>query len=72
MHTAKVFRIGRNQVIRLPKEFRVEGSEVYLKQTPDGFLVLARDPWDVFMAGVQELPDDFMAEGRRQPALETR
>lgn len=72
MQTAKVFRNGRSQAIRLPKEFRVEGSEVYLKKTPAGFLVLARDPWDVFMDGVQRLSDDFMVEGRRQPALETR
>jgi antitoxin VapB len=72
MQTAKVFRNGRSQAIRLPKEFRVECAEVFLKKTSEGFLVIARDPWEIFMDGVQKLSDDFMAEGRRQPKLETR
>lgn len=72
MQTAKVFKNGRSQAIRLPKEFRVETSEVYLKKTPEGFLVVPRDPWEVFLEGVEELPEDFMAEGRQQPKLQTR
>ena len=65
MQTAKVFQNGRSQAIRLPKEFRVETEEVYLKKTPEGFLVIFRDPWVIFFEGVEELSDDFMA-GRRQ------
>jgi antitoxin VapB len=72
MHVARVFKNGRSQAIRLPKEFRVEGSEVYLKKTADGFLVIPRDPWDIFREGVEALSDDFMAGGRQQPVLETR
>jgi len=56
----------------LPKEFRVESDEVYLKRTPEGFLVIPRDPWEVFFEGIQELSADFMAEGRRQPAVQAR
>jgi antitoxin VapB len=67
MQTAKVFQHGRSQAIRLPKEFRVDCEVVYLKRTAEGFLVMQRDPWDVFLEGVAELSDDFMAEGRRQP-----
>lgn len=72
MRTAKVFQNGRSQAIRLPKDFRVEGDEVYLKKTAEGFLVISKDPWDVFLEGVRELSDGFMAEGRRQPPLEKR
>lgn len=32
MQTAKVFQNGRSQAIRLPKEFRVDTDEVYLKK----------------------------------------
>ena len=67
MQTAKVFQNGRSQAIRLPKEFRVETDEVYLKKTPEGFLVIARDPWEVFFEGVEELSEDFMANARQQP-----
>jgi len=72
VQTAKVFRNGRSQAIRLPKEFRVESDEVYLKKTSEGFLVITRDPWEIFFEGVQELSDDFMAEGRRQPPPQKR
>ncbi|MEW6754512.1 MAG: AbrB/MazE/SpoVT family DNA-binding domain-containing protein [Candidatus Latescibacterota bacterium] len=72
MQTAKVFRTGRSQAIRLPKEFRVETREVYLKKTAEGFLVVTRDPWEVFFEGVQELPQDFMATGRRQLEVQAR
>jgi antitoxin VapB len=72
MRTAKVFQNGRSQAIRLPKEFRVESAEVFLKRTPQGFLVIPRDPWDIFMEGVEELSEDFMASGRRQPKIEPR
>ncbi|HLN30984.1 MAG TPA: type II toxin-antitoxin system VapB family antitoxin [Gemmataceae bacterium] len=72
MKKAKVFQNGRSQAIRLPKEFRVESKEVYLKKTSEGFLVIARDPWDLFFEGVAELSDEFMAEGRKQPPLQKR
>jgi antitoxin VapB len=72
MHTAKVFQNGRSQAIRLPKEFRVETDEVYLKKTPEGFLVIPRDPWEVFYEGVAELSEDFMAAGRKQAKPQSR
>jgi antitoxin VapB len=72
MAVAKVFMTGRSQAIRLPKEFRVPGNEVFLKKTKEGFLVIAKDPWEVFFEGVQELSDEFMSAGREQPPLETR
>jgi antitoxin VapB len=72
MQTAKVFQNGRSQAIRLPKEFRVDTEEVYLKKTAHGFLVIARDPWEVFFEGTQELSDDFMSHGRRQPKPQKR
>jgi antitoxin VapB len=72
MHLAKVFQNGRSQAIRLPKEFRVNSAEVYLKKTSEGFLVIPRDPWEIFLEGVEELPADFMAASRRQPPQQKR
>ncbi|RPI89360.1 MAG: AbrB/MazE/SpoVT family DNA-binding domain-containing protein [Planctomycetaceae bacterium] len=72
MQKAKVFQNGRSQAIRLPKEFRVDSAEVYLKKTSEGFLVIARNPWEVFLEGVKELSDDFLSEGRNQPAVQRR
>lgn len=72
MTVAKVFMNGRSQAIRLPKDFRVPCDEVFLKRTPEGFLVIPKDPWQAFLEGVAELSDDFFAAGRRQPSLERR
>src|SRR5262249_11659908 len=72
MQRAKVFLNGRSQAIRLPKDFRVDSDEVYLKQTSEGFLAIARDPWERFLEGVEELSDDCMARGRRQPQPQKR
>lgn len=71
MTVAKVFMNGRSQAIRLPLEFRVGKDEVYLKKTPQGFLVVERDPWELFVEGCRELSAEFMA-GRVQPPLEER
>ena len=72
MQTAKIFQNGRSQAIRLPKDFRIDAREVYLKKTPEGFLVIARDPWEIFFEGIEELSDEFMAAGRRQPKAQKR
>ena len=71
MTRAKVFMNGRSQAIRLPKDFRVSGNEVLLQKTSQGFLVLERDPWELFEEACRKLPADFMAE-RIQPPLEKR
>lgn len=72
MAVGRVFKTGRSQAIRLPKQFRVESDEVRLKRTADGFLVVTKDPWDVFFEGVEQLSDDFMIGERVQPPLESR
>lgn len=71
MTAAKVFMNGRSQAIRLPLEFRVTTDEVFLKKTAEGFLVMERDPWELFAEGCRELSGDFMAE-RKQPQMEKR
>ena len=47
-------------------------KEVYFKRTREGFLVIPRDPWELFFEGVKELSDDFMRGGRAQPDVERR
>ena len=66
MERAKVFQHDGGQAIQLPQDFHVGVEEVYLKKTPEGFLVITRDPWEIFFEGVNELSDDFMADGRKQ------
>ena len=37
--TAKVFMNGRSQAIRLPKEFRVKGDEVYITKENERIII---------------------------------
>lgn len=65
--TAKLFRNGRSQAVRLPAEFRFEGKEVFIRQDPEtGDLILSRRPdsWESFFALRDEtdIPEDFMRE----------
>jgi antitoxin VapB len=65
--TAKLFRNGRSQALRLPAEYRFEGSEVYIrrdKQTGD--IVLSRRPesWQDFfeLADRAPVPREFLSD----------
>jgi len=65
--TAKLFRHGRSQAVRLPSEFRFEGKEVFIRQDPaTGDVILSRRPdsWESFFAlrDATEIPEDFMNE----------
>jgi antitoxin VapB len=40
MKTAKVFKHGNSQAVRLPKEFRFEGDEVVVKRSSSGGVLL--------------------------------
>lgn len=42
MKTAKLFRNGQSQAVRLPKEFRLEGDEVYVDRVAGGVLLLPK------------------------------
>ena len=39
MTTAKLFKSGRSQAVRLPKEFRFEGKEVRIRRVGQGVLL---------------------------------
>ncbi len=65
--TARLFRNGRSQAVRLPSDFRFEGSEVFIRQDPaSGDVILSRRPesWESFFQLAQQLgvPKDFMAD----------
>lgn len=47
MATAKLFRNGRSQAVRLPKEFRFEGEEVSIRREGDSVILepVGRRSW---------------------------
>ena len=72
MDTAKVFTNGHSQAIRLPKDYRVQGSEVFVKKYEDMVLLIPKNSvWSIFMSGLEGFSDDFMLE-RGQPERQER
>ncbi len=62
MKTAKIFKNGRSQAVRIPMEFRFDGSEVYIKKTDEGVLLISKKPtlkdiWEKTLWGNQAVCD---------------
>ena len=72
MQTAKLFTNGRSQAVRLPKECRFSGEEVYIKKYQGMVMLLPKDsPWSSLIDSLERFSDDFMDE-RDQPDEQTR
>jgi len=74
--TAKLFMNGRSQAVRLPRDYRFSGSEVYIRQDPEtGDVIISEKPssWDGFfeLRDKTDVPDDFMKD-RRDEAPQDR
>ncbi len=66
-HTAKLFRNGRSQAVRLPAEYRFDGSQVYIRRdSATGDVILSRRPesWQDFFELMKtiDVPENFMAD----------
>ena len=68
MKTAKLFANGRSQAVRLPKDCRFEGDEVYIKKVSGGVLLMpkAQSVWDLWEKNLLKHDDPFVIE-RNQP-----
>ena len=73
MATARVFRSGNSQAVRLPREFQVKskeleifrrGEEIVLREKQKG---LGR-AFEI----IANLPDDFLSEGRKDTPPQKR
>jgi antitoxin VapB len=66
--TAKLFRNGASQAVRLPKDFRFDGDEVCVKRIGSAVLLFAKGTaWDLMSATLGAADDDFLRV-RAQPS----
>jgi len=57
---ARVFRNGRNQAVRLPKDYHIDAEEVYLRQEGQNIMLIPKPrSWDSYFANSRCLTDDF-------------
>lgn len=72
MDTAKLFTNGGSQAVRLPKEYRFEGTEVFIKKVGQAIVLIPHhEPWQLLIDSLAQFPDDFM-ESRQQPGEQER
>jgi len=61
---AKLFKSGGSQAVRLPKEFRLPGTEVYVEK--QGSVIVLRPKrqvdWEEFFDGPNPVPRDFLVK----------
>ncbi len=71
---AKLFRNGRSQAVRLPREFRFEGDEVRIRKVAAGVLLepIIRDTATWFAELDRLNSEPFMKRGRKQPKAPRR
>ncbi|MGB2928084.1 MAG: type II toxin-antitoxin system VapB family antitoxin [Desulfobacterales bacterium] len=73
MNTAKIFKSGNSQAVRLPKEFQFDVPEVEIFRRGDE-IVLRKKPRNLARVFelLTEFSDDFMENGRNQPCVQER
>jgi antitoxin VapB len=72
MKTAKLFKNGESQAVRLPKEFRFNGAEVLIQRVGDAVVLLPKSKsWETLIASLKKFSPDFMNE-RNQPPIQVR
>lgn len=71
---AKLFRNGRSQAVRLPRDFRFEGDQVRVRKVNQGVLLepLIADPVRWFAELDRFAAESFLRKGRNQPAAPRR
>lgn len=69
--TAKLFKHGGSQAVRLPKRFRLPGKEVRVRRLGNGVLLEPLEfdtgAWLSALERYRDVP--YMEEGREQPAM---
>jgi len=69
---AKIFQNGRSQAVRLPKEYRFKGKEVYIRKVgPDVILSAKPNSWKDFFFSDKKATPDFMKK-RKDLDIEER
>jgi antitoxin VapB len=73
MKTAKIFKNGRSQAVRLPKDFQFQADQVLIQKHGDAVIIVPQEKaWAVFMEGIKSFTDDFMKDGRDQGTEQER
>ncbi len=70
MNTAQISTDGTHQIVILPEDFKMAGTEVYIKKVGGAIILIAKNnPWQSLLESLDQFSDDFMTT-RDQPPLD--
>ncbi|MBQ3762400.1 MAG: AbrB/MazE/SpoVT family DNA-binding domain-containing protein [Clostridia bacterium] len=73
MHTTRPFMSGRSQAIRIPKDYRLEDTDLVINQVGDSLVITPKASLQkAFFSGIAMLPDDFLSDGKPDEAENER
>lgn len=71
--TAKVFKSGNSQALRLPKEFNTDEKQFYIRRIGASLLLSPKaSSWEMVAQSLTAFSDDYFEDGRNQPPLQQR
>ncbi|MEL6439696.1 MAG: type II toxin-antitoxin system VapB family antitoxin [Cyanobacteria bacterium J06621_8] len=72
METAKLFKNGQSQAVRLPKKYRFQGDQVIIKRVGNAVVLLPyENSWDTFFNSLEvTLVTNNVREFNRLPNLQ--
>lgn len=71
MKTAKLFKNGQSQAVRLPRKFRFEGDSVFIHHLGNCVVLVPKDnPWESMFEASNKFTPDFM--NKRDHGLEQK
>ena len=72
METAKIFQNGRSQAVRLPKQYRFEGTEVAIRKVGDAVVLTpVNRSWESLFQSLIAFEPEFRIE-RAQPKAQQK
>ena len=73
MFTTKIFKSGNSQAVRIPKEYQIEGNELFINKIGNSIIIFPKDdPWKTLKESLSDFSDDFFNDGRNQPKMQKR
>ncbi|WP_428769852.1 type II toxin-antitoxin system VapB family antitoxin [Treponema sp. HNW] len=73
MLATKVFTSGNSQAVRIPKEYQLDETELYIKKIGSTIILYPKtNRWSNLERSFTEFSDDFMQDGRNQPGIQIR
>ncbi|HTV48456.1 MAG TPA: type II toxin-antitoxin system VapB family antitoxin [Phycisphaerae bacterium] len=73
MKLVKIFKIGRSQAVKIPKDFEFQEREVAIVKLGETVMLYpVKKGWEVMEKGIGSFTEDFMSERNQLKAVRRR